>query len=112
MQKFFSKVFPKQTERIEITVETNESWELQIIKRTQTFRCPHCEAEAIFIPADLGMKIIETDDEKIKNLIADGTLHLSNLQSEKGLVCLQSVQKILREKEMKSVGSKNINSVL
>ena len=111
MQKFFARFFSKQTERIEITVETNEFWEMQIVKRTRTFRCPKCEAETVFIPADLGMKIIETDDGKTTNPIAEGTLHTSNLQGEKVLVCLQSLQNILRKKEMKLDGSNKKCSV-
>jgi hypothetical protein len=93
MQRLFEKLFRKQKERIEITIETNESWEVHSLQKTVTNHCQECGKETVFVPTDLGMQIAQANEEEITNLLTAGKLHLTDSAEEKKLVCLQSLKK-------------------
>lgn len=101
MQRFFKKLFPDQKQRIEITIETKESWEMQRRQKRRVRYCPECGSEGVFIPADLCGKIGEIDSESLTGFMANGRLHLLAIPKEKSLVCLNSLKNELKQTGMK-----------
>ena len=103
-QKIWRRFFFKQNEKIEITIQQNESWELHTLQKTRTKFCKKCGVETIFIPFDLGLQIVNADESAKADLIANENLHLSNSVEASNLVCLQSLQsEYKREKTVKKI---------
>ncbi len=92
MQKIWRKFFFDQSEKIEITIQQNESWEFHTLQKTRTKFCTECGVETIFVPLDLGFQIVNAEESAKADLIANGNLHLSNSVESANLVCLQSLQ--------------------
>jgi hypothetical protein len=84
--------FSRGTEKIEITVETKESWEINWFRRSKTSQCPHCKAETVFVPADLGLQIIKADGNEIEKLISDGKIHFTDTNDKEKMICLTSLK--------------------
>lgn len=106
MQKFFSRLFPKRKEKIEIIIKTNESWELHLSQKTKMKFCPECKTETVFVPGDLGTQIVQKDAKTISDLISNGSLHISSSPDSKSFICMRSLNKEFAENEsrMKDVG--------
>lgn len=91
-------LFSRRKERIEISVETKESWEVHWFKKSRAELCPLCEAETIFIPLDLGAQIIQASVEEIENLVKNGNVHFRQTAEMERLVCLSSLKKEMKNK--------------
>lgn len=90
-------LFSRRRERIEISVETRESWEVHWFKKSRAEHCPLCEAETIFIPFDLGAQIIQVDMEAIENLVKSGKVHFRQTPEMEKLICLSSLKKSMEK---------------
>lgn len=90
-------LFSRRRERIEISVETKESWEVHWFKKSRAELCPLCEAETIFIPFDLGAQIIQTEVEEIENLVRNGKVHFRQTAEMEKLICLSSLKKSMEK---------------
>ena len=95
------RLFPKHKERIEIKIETKESWEAHKLQKTKIKYCSQCKAETFFVSSDLAQEIVRVNEEKIADLITDGTIHLSDSPERKSLLCLQSVRNKFGEEKPK-----------
>lgn len=84
--------FSRRREKIEITVETKESWEINWFRRSKTSECPNCQAETIFIPAVMGIQIIKTDENEFEKLISDGKIHFTGSTDKEKMICLTSLK--------------------
>lgn len=84
--------FSRRREKIEITVETKESWEINWFRRSKTSQCPHCRAETIFIPAEIGNQIIKADEDEFEKLLSDGKIHFTNSTDQEKMICLTSLK--------------------
>jgi hypothetical protein len=105
MQRFFERLFPKRRETVEITVETDESWEVSVFRRIQVRQfCPYCRTESEFVPAALAERIIAADEETVAGLIADGSFHLTDdAAGGQSLLCLNSLKDGFERSEKKLV---------
>lgn len=83
-------IFPRRKEKIEITVETKESWEINLFRQSRTDFCPRCKSDTVFIPPDLGVRIVGDGIEKIEDLMKSGAVHFTNTPEK--LVCLSSLK--------------------
>ncbi len=86
------KIFTRSKQKIEITVETKESWEINWFRRSKTSLCPVCKMETVFVPAELGVRIMETDKTEIEKLISDGKAHFNESSGTEKLICLSSLK--------------------
>lgn len=91
--------FKRDRERIEITVETKESWEIHWLRQSRAQMCRICQTETIFIPVDLGTQIVQTENRFVENLIADGKIHFRQSADNDRLICLASLKKEIEKNE-------------
>lgn len=87
------RMFARQKEKIEITVETSESWEVQWFRQSKTECCPTCGAETFYIPPEIAAQVIRKDDEAIKNFLKSGQIHYGERAENETLICLSSLKK-------------------
>ncbi len=101
MQRLFERLFPKAKEKIEITIELSESWEVHHLEKTKIRYCSKCGTETFFVPGNLAQEIVHADDETIAQLLANKNLHLSGSPENKSLICLKSLKTELTNKKIK-----------
>lgn len=101
MQNFFDRLFLRDKEKIKITIETNESWEVQLLQKTIIKHCEKCGTETFFVPGKLAKEIVHSDDMTIKELLENGNLHLNISPENKSLICLRSLKIELKDKKIK-----------
>lgn len=89
--------------RIEITVETNETWDVQWFRQSKSELCPVCGAETIFIPFDLGTQVVRAETRFIEELIEHSQVHFSRAGPEKQLICLSSLKRSVEEHSLKKI---------
>jgi hypothetical protein len=94
-------LFWRRREKIEITVETKESWEISWLRQSKTEFCSICQTETIFLPPELGAQIANVESSAIESLIVRGKIHIKQTPPEEKLVCLASLKREL-EKENKT----------
>ena len=94
-------LFSRRRKRIEISVETRESWQVCRFKESITELCPLCRAETIFIPLDSGVRIFQSDVYIIENLIKTGKVHFRQSADMEKLICLFSLQESTAENSTK-----------
>lgn len=87
------RMFARRKEKVEITVETRESWEVRWFRQSRAEQCPTCRAETIFIPPEIAAEIIQADAETIKNLMESGRVHFGDTAENERLICLSSLKK-------------------
>jgi hypothetical protein len=88
--------FAASKKSIEITVETNETWNFHWFRQTRSELCPICGAETIFIPVDLGEKVVRADIRFIDELIEGGQVHFDTAAKE-DLLCLSSLRRSMEK---------------
>lgn len=96
-------LFWRRREKIEITVETTESWEIHWLRRSKTENCPFCQAEAIFVPRDLGAQIIRADLDAIEKMVTSGKVHVTLSDDKESLICLASLKKSVEKKSVRKI---------
>lgn len=87
-------MFPARRERIEITIETDESWEMRLFSgvKIRCF-CSLCDRVTDFVPAELGRRIIRSDEETFADLVADGSIHSADGGTgAEQMLCLASLK--------------------
>jgi hypothetical protein len=109
MTQWFSDLgfFRHRKARIEITVETNETWGVEWFRQSRGELCPTCGAETIFIPSNLGAQVVRVEEELIDGLIENGRVHFSEGGEDERLICLSSLK---RSTEKHSVEKTTIES--
>lgn len=85
------RLFSPRKEKIEVTVETNESWEIHLFRKSTTEFCRTCRTKTIFVPSELGARIIQTDNAVIENLLSSGKVHFYESPEKEKLICLSSL---------------------
>lgn len=89
--------FSRQKEKVEITVETKESWEVHWFKKSRAELCRVCKAETIFVPTNLAAQIVRAEKVPIENLLTDEEIHFRQSSNEEKLVCLASLKRALEK---------------
>lgn len=89
------RMFARRREKIEITIETSESWEIRRFRQSQAERCPVCRAETIFIPPDLAAQIAQTSENAIEDILKNAAVHFIENAEKQPLICLSSLKKTL-----------------
>ena len=85
------RLFSPRRKKIEITVETNESWEIRWLRKSRTELCRTCKTETVFVPSELGAQIAQTEIEVIENLLSSGKVHFYESPEREKLICLSSL---------------------
>ena len=91
--KILRGLFSRPKEKIEITIETNESWEISWFRKSRTESCPVCRTETISVPEELGAEIIGKDLSEIRELMRNEEIHYFNPDGNETLICLASLKK-------------------
>lgn len=93
--KNFRKFLSREKEKIEITIETKESWEINWLRKSRVEFCGICRAETIFISAQVLRQIVKDENFLFEMLLEEKNLHFQNDQNRENLICLTSVKKCL-----------------
>lgn len=97
-QWFFGlRPFRRREGRIEITVETNETWGIQWFRQRESEHCPKCGAETVFVPADTGTEVPKADIEFLRRLIDNGRVHIKEVSDKDRLIRLNSLERVTNE---------------
>jgi hypothetical protein len=95
-QWFFGlRIFARQKKKVEITVETSETWGIKWFRQSKSEICTQCGAETIFVSPDLGVQIVGPEPAVIYGLIDSGRVHSNGKQGHERLICLSSLRQSL-----------------
>lgn len=103
-QWFFGLVpFRRRKEKIEITVETNETWGVQWFRQSKSEICPVCGSVTIFISPDLGAQLVQADISLIRGLIDSGQVHFNESDKNEQLICLSSLKRSMEKHSLETL---------
>ncbi len=88
--------FSRRKEKIEVSVETQESWKINWLKKSRIAYCPACKTDTFFISMESAAQTINNEKRFVENLSADKKVHFRQRENEKTLVCLASLKKYQR----------------
>lgn len=94
-------LFRRRKERIEIAVETNETWKVEWFRESRSELCPVCGAETIFIPAEIGAQVVRADSAVIEDLLDTGQVHSSDGADGESRICLSSLKRSMEKESLK-----------
>jgi hypothetical protein len=85
----------RRKEKVEITVETKETWDVRWFRQSRAEMCLICRTETIFVPLDLAAQIIRTEIERIENLVSNGEIHFREDFENEKLICFASLKRAM-----------------
>ena len=85
-------LFSRRREKIEISVETKESWEFRRTKRSNKQLCPFCQIETLFLPVDEIALMLRVEIHFIEKLLDEENIHLVTTPENEYLLCVDSVK--------------------
>lgn len=83
--------FHKRRERIEITIETSETWDYQWLRENRSEDCPKYGCESVFVPPDVGAEVIRVDTTLLNGWAETGRVHFSEYPTDDRPFCLKSL---------------------
>jgi hypothetical protein len=92
---FGRRLFSRRPEKIQITVETCETWDVQWFRQSRIELCPICGAETVFIPPPQAAQIVQFDAAELERFLANGNVHFKQTPENERLICLDSLKRTL-----------------
>lgn len=86
------RLFSRRREKIEISVETKESWEIRWTNRSNKQLCPFCQIETLFLPVDEIALMLRVELRFVEKLLNQENVHFLITKENEYLICVDSVR--------------------
>lgn len=106
-QWFFRLGTLARKKRVEITVETNETWGIKWFRQSKSELCSRCCAETFFISPDLGAHVVCLEPAVVNGLIDSGLVHSNGKQGHERLICLSSLEQAMERHSRQEISKEN-----